>query len=1091
MKNKKTIKIFNLVILLTAGFLVSAQLLFAADEYLPGTNEEEWEINSQILKSTNEPEVIGYLADQRNSVRFTACIRLAEIGTNNSLNSLQIAANSDQNSDVKIQAQQAYYKVGYRQQTQSGQEDVLLAAIQYDGQTNGPGITYIVPVPPETFLWAMDLLGERGVSRAKPDLQAIIYSTRKLSEQLKAAARENIALIEFINSHSPDAYIDLGLISPELRTRRFALDLLVKQHPENLFDRLNQLLVTAQQNQDFEFIYYLSQATENERARIQFEPIEIELPADKSTFKTSSVQIVGYTYGEPFRENFKLNQGANKYTKTVTLDGVTTQKSITINRKDPPAIIFNTIPAKSIAINKTLTFKLSASNPDPDNSNLVFFIYDLPEKADFNYSTKTFTWTPKKINAGNNIVLFVADDGYGHTLQRQAKITVSGANSSAPTNLKITSNQAEKIGLSWKDNSGIETSFRVMRAREDIPDWFIEVGTVNANVATFDDNTIEPKTQYRYRVCAYNADGDSAYSNVVQVTTQDSAPDAPSQLAATVVSSTKISLSWVDNSSNESGFKLQRSLDAGFNNPVTIALAADTMGYDDTGLLPNTIYYYRIYTFNNIGNSAYSNTASAATPENTPVAPSDLTAVAIASNHIDLNWRDNSQAEDGFKLEKSTYANFSDKIIIRLNANTTSYVDMQCNSNTKYHYRIYAYNNKGDSAYSNVVFATTPEDLPLAPTGLTATAVSMNQVDLQWSDNSNNETSFNIYRRTGTSGSFTLLYSTAVNVARYTDNTVVASTLYYYRVKAANSAGESNYSEASVTTPSPLNAPTNLMASAVSSSRIDLSWSDSNTGEDGFEVWRSTSATGTYSIAGTVAAGTNLTFANTGLNPQTTYYYKVRAVGAGINIYSDYSNIANATTPAILVAPINLGASATSSSTIYMSWSDTNANETGFEVYRAASSAGTYGMIGTVGPGVNLNFTNTGLTAQTTYYYKVRAYKTQIGILANNIYSGYSNVANATIPTAVILTAVIETDKNSGKTPLRVNFSAAKSSCSGGQITSYAWNFGDNSQNGVGQGTAHTFLNMTGSPRAYTVVLIITSDKGTTQAASKTIFVNP
>jgi len=121
------------------------------------------------------------------------------------------------------------------------------------------------------------------------------------------------------------------------------------------------------------------------------------LPADKSTFKTSSVQIVGYTYGEPFRENFKLNQGANKYTKTVTRDGVTTQKSITISRKDPPAINFNTIPNKSIAINKTLTFKLSASNPDPENPNLVLFIYDLPEKAGFNYSTKTFTWTPKKL----------------------------------------------------------------------------------------------------------------------------------------------------------------------------------------------------------------------------------------------------------------------------------------------------------------------------------------------------------------------------------------------------------------------------------------------------------------------------------------------------------------------------------------------------------------------------------------------------------------------------------------------------------------------------------------------------------------------
>ncbi|MDD5653503.1 MAG: fibronectin type III domain-containing protein, partial [Candidatus Omnitrophica bacterium] len=828
---------------------------FAEKLYIPGHSEEEWDINSQIFMSNNESQVIGYLADQRNSVRLSACMRLREIGTSVSLSRLHALAENDTNYDVKVMAARADWEVNYRLKNYQGQEDWLLTAVL---AINSDDENVVKLTPPEVGFWAMDLLGERGVSRAKPSLQAIIDSAKPLSEQLRQAARENIALIEFINSHSPGTYIDFGLTSEELRIRRFALGLLVKQRPQDLLDRLNQLLDTARQNQDFEFIYYLSLARDNEEARTQLEPIKIEFPADQATIKTSSVDIIGYIYGAPFEENFKLKPGVNIYTKTVTRDGTTTSKSITINRKDPPAIIFNTIPNKIITINKTLTFELIASNPDPENSKLLFFVYDLPTKADFNYSTRTFSWTPKGINSGKHTVLFVAEDGYGHSLTRQAKITVTGATSSAPKNLKITGNQAGKVSLSWKDNSTIETGFRIMRGRVDIPYWFIEVGTVNANVKVFQDNTIEPKTQYQYRVCAYNADGDSAYSNVAKVTTVDSIPDAPSELAASVISGTKINLTWEDNSSNESGFKLQRSLNSSFNNSTVIDLAVNTAYYEDENLTPNTTYYYRIYAFNNIGNSAYSNIVSAVTLEYTPAAPSNLSATATASNQADLSWMDNSQAEDGFKLERATNATFSDKSTIKLNANVTAYSDLQLNANTKYYYRICAYNENGDSAYSNVVSVTTPENLPLAPTGLTATAVSANKVDLRWSDNSNNETKFNIYRRTGASGDFALLTFVAANVAQYTDNSVAASTLYYYRVKAVNSVGESYHTEASVTTPSPVNAPTSLAANATSSSAIALNWYDNSNNETGFEIHRSTSSTGTYSKVGEVGANVNV-----------------------------------------------------------------------------------------------------------------------------------------------------------------------------------------------------------------------------------------
>jgi len=91
------------------------------------------------------------------------------------------------------------------------------------------------------------------------------------------------------------------------------------------------------------------------------------------------------------------------------------------------------------------------------------------------------------------------------------------------------------------------------------------------------------------------------------------APNDPSNLLAVAISSNQIDITWQDNSDNEHGFKLERSTDASFTNPVLITLDENIMSYTDSALIPATLYFYRIYSYNTIGDSEYSNEANALT----------------------------------------------------------------------------------------------------------------------------------------------------------------------------------------------------------------------------------------------------------------------------------------------------------------------------------------------------------------------------------------------------------------------------------------------------------------------------------------------
>jgi predicted phage tail protein len=185
------------------------------------------------------------------------------------------------------------------------------------------------------------------------------------------------------------------------------------------------------------------------------------------------------------------------------------------------------------------------------------------------------------------------------------------------------------------------------------------------------------------------------------------APVAPTTLTA-AASSGRIDLAWSDNAGNEDGFQVERSTGGGsFALQGTAGPNATT--YPDATVQPSTTYSYRVLAFNGAGSSVWSNVASATTPTpppTTPAAPSGLTATALSRSQIRLAWTDKSNNESGFRIQRSTNG-VSFTTIATVGAGVISYTNTGLQANTRYWYRVRAYNSAGNSAYSNTASART------------------------------------------------------------------------------------------------------------------------------------------------------------------------------------------------------------------------------------------------------------------------------------------------------------------------------------------------------------------------------------------------
>ncbi len=580
--------------------------------------------------------------------------------------------------------------------------------------------------------------------------------------------------------------------------------------------------------------------------------------------------------------------------------------------------------------------------------------------------------------------------GGDSNLSGEVTATTVVAAPSVPTGLSASAVSASQIDLTWTAVTGA-TGYKLYRSASS-GGTYTEIDDVTSS--PYNNTGLSAGTTYYYKIKAHNAGGDSEFSSVASVTTVVAAPATPTGLSASAVSSSQIDLTWTAGSGATS-YTLYRSTSSG-GTYSEIELENVTSYSNNTGLSAGTTYYYKIKAHNAGGDSEFSSVASVTTVVAAPATPTGLTASAVSSSQIDLTWAAVTGAT-GYKLYRSatsggTYTEIDD-------VTSSPYNNTGLSAGTTYYYKIKAHNAGGDSEFSSFATATTVVAAPATPTGLSASAVSSSQIDLTWTAGSG-ATSYTLYRSTSSGGTYSEIE--LENVTSYSNNTgLSAGTTYYYKIKAHNAGGDSDLSgEVTATTVVAAPAtPTGLSASAVSASQIDLTWTASS-GATSYTLYRSTSSGGTYSEIEleNVTSYSN----NTGLSAGTTYYYKIKAHNAGGD--SDLSGEVSATTVVAAPAvPTGLSASAVSSSQIDLTWT-AGSGATSYTLYRSTSSGGTYSEIEL---GNVTSYSNsTGLSAGTTYYYKIKAHNAGGDSEFSSVASATTVVAAPAVPTGLSASAV-------------------------------------------------------------------------------------
>ncbi len=467
--------------------------------------------------------------------------------------------------------------------------------------------------------------------------------------------------------------------------------------------------------------------------------------------------------------------------------------------------------------------------------------------------------------------------------------------------------------------------------------------------------SLNASTTYYVKVTAANAAGTSDASEVASAKTQEPAVQAPSApvLAVATVADTSLKVTW-SAVSNASAYIIERSVTS--SGSFSAVCTTSALSYTDTKCSANTTYYYKGKAGNSAGYSSYSTVTSAKTDAALGV-PGTLAKGTVTDSSIAISWQSASGALS-YKIYFSTSQNGTYEV--HGTAAGTQYTLNGLTAGTTYYIKVTAISGTRESAASGVLSAQTGVKAASVPSGVIAAAASATSVTVSWTA-VEGASSYIIY---GGTSSASLAQIGTSTTTTYTHTGLVATTTYYYAVASVNAGGTSaRSSSASATTGVSAPAvPSGVTANAASSTSMTISWTTVS-GATSYIIYGGTSS----SSLAQIGTSTSTTYSHTGLTAATTYYYAVASVNAG-GTSARSATASAATGTAAPSTPTGLTATVASSTSITIKF-NTVTGATGYKLYSSSNNS-TFTLLSSL---TSATYTHTGLTANTTYYYKISA----------------------------------------------------------------------------------------------------------------------
>ncbi len=671
-----------------------------------------------------------------------------------------------------------------------------------------------------------------------------------------------------------------------------------------------------------------------------------------------------------------LKPGTTYYYKIRTY---TKKSSSTKYGKYSPIVSGTTMQRPEISSVKSKSSKELVISWDTVNNAANYEIYRAT-KADGTFQLianiagiNRVNYTDTKVTAGKLYYYKIRSVGQVNntTIYSDYSEIVSGRTATVPSSLSVKSADSNTLRISWKADANM--SGYVIKRATSATGKYKKVGTVTDGEENYyDDDTVKENTTYYYIVQSYNHNNDvkgySGYSGVV------SGKTIPKTKITKIVStsSKKQTISWKKTNGVDGYIIYQSTAKNGKYKKIATIKSANTTTYKISGLKAGTRYYYKVRTRNKVngkvGYGSYSTIRNAWTG-----AKPKVTVAGSTGTRIQVSWNPVGGA-DSYTVYRADSAKGTYKKIGTVSSEKTSYTDKKLKMTKKYYYRVEAsikgYKASGTSGMSKAV-----SGYPVRTTNiLSAVANEQGGLDVTWTKVKDVK-GYRIYRSTQQNGTYDLLTTISdYNTTSYTDTGVQSGMTYYYKIMLINQYdGKTVYGGYSAAVSGTLlAAPQNVTVTSIAENQLDISWS-AVSGASGYVICRSTELNGTYTEIGAVASASVTTYSDNTVTKGVTYYYKVKAID-NYNNSSVYSSAASGCAVAKLV--INGVQWGVGNQNIQITWTQSVVPVTGYEIYKTSSTdVKTQTKVAVT---TDTSCIDTGVTAGTTYYYRVRPYTTQI-----------------------------------------------------------------------------------------------------------------